>query len=98
MEIVLETVHAHILELPRPVDHQLERDERKLLELDNDVRRITDVILAYVEFLQPFVWKVSLKNPEASRENARSSVNVSRFSLLAKRNEGRRKNVWQNMY
>ena len=83
LEIVLETVHAHILELPRPVDHQLERDERKLLELDNDVRRITDVILAYVEFLQPFVWVVSLKNPEASRENNEKQIQMLMQRLLS---------------
>ena len=83
LEIVLETVHAHILELPRPVDHQLERDERKLLELDNDVRRITDVILAYVEFLQPFVWEVSLKNPEASRENNEKQIQMLMQRLLS---------------
>lgn len=83
LEIVLETVHAHILELPRPVDHQLERDERKLLELDHDVRRITDVILAYVEFLQPFVWEVSFKNPEASLEKNEKQIHMLMQRLLS---------------
>lgn len=83
LEIVLETVHAHILELPKPADHQLEKDERKLLELDQDVRRITDVILAYVDFLQPFVWEVSMKNSEADREKGGKQIEILMKRLLS---------------
>ncbi|XP_063440743.1 glomulin-like isoform X1 [Mytilus trossulus] len=83
LEITLETVHAHVIELPTPADHQLEKDERKLLELDRDVRRITDVILAYLEFLQPFVKEVSLKNPDADREKGKKQIGMLMERLLA---------------
>jgi hypothetical protein len=45
--------------------------------------RNTDVILAYVEFLQPFVWEVSLKNPEASRENNEKQIQMLMQRLLS---------------
>ncbi|XP_052062788.1 glomulin-like isoform X1 [Mytilus californianus] len=83
LEITLETVHAHVIELPTPADHQLEKDERKLLELDRDVRRITDVILAYLEFLQPFVKEVSLKNPDADREKGKKQIGMLMDRLLS---------------
>ncbi|XP_071173640.1 glomulin-like [Mytilus edulis] len=83
LELTLETVHAHVIELPTPADHQLEKDERKLLELDRDVRRITDVILAYLEFLQPFVKEVSLKNPDADREKGKKQIGMLMERLLA---------------
>lgn len=83
LEVALETIHAHILELPDPADHQLEKDERKLLELDRDVRRITDVILAYLEFLQPFVTEVSLKNSHSDWQSNQKQVDILLERLLS---------------
>ncbi|XP_061195864.1 glomulin-like [Saccostrea echinata] len=66
LDITLETLSAHIEALPEPKDHNLDKEERKLLEMDSSVMRATDVVLCYLEFLSPFVEEVSMKNPQVS--------------------------------
>jgi hypothetical protein len=76
LEIVLETVHAHILELPRPVDHQLERDERKLLELDNIIL-FSQYIFCHTFFLLPSFLFAKRLNLETLTDDLALIINVA---------------------
>jgi len=60
--IALETLCAHIQELPLPEDYQLEDAERQLLEADETVRRICSCVTAILTFIKPFAEEVSWKN------------------------------------
>lgn len=82
LDIALSTIHAHVKGLPQPNDYQLEGEENKLLELDADVQRITDVLHGFLAFLKPFVWEVSLSNPDADREKGKHQVQMLRKYVL----------------
>lgn len=76
LDITLETLSAHIEAIPEPKDHNLDKEERKLLEMDSSVLRATDVVLCYLEFLGPFVEEVSMKNPEVTFSRTNPQVQL----------------------
>ncbi|XP_069112247.1 glomulin-like isoform X1 [Argopecten irradians] len=82
LDIALSTVHAHIKSLPEPSDHELEGEENKLLELDPEVQRITDVLLGFLVFVEPFVSEVSLNKANVDREKSKHQIAMLRKYLL----------------
>ncbi|XP_021341792.1 glomulin-like [Mizuhopecten yessoensis] len=82
LDIALSTIHAHVKSLPEPDDHELEGEENKLLELDPAVQRITDVLLGYLAFLEPFVLEVSLNDPNVNRQKDKHQILMLRRYLL----------------
>lgn len=60
--IAMETLCAHIQELPLPEDYQLEDAERQLLEADETVRRICSCVTAILTFIRPFAEEVAWKH------------------------------------
>lgn len=55
LSIAIETLYAYIETLPQPSEHDMEGEETKLLANDDDVRKMTDAILAMIQFMEPFV-------------------------------------------
>ncbi len=55
LAIALESLYCHIKTLPTPENQNLEGQERSLLYMDPDVRRINSVLGAMLDFLAPFV-------------------------------------------
>lgn len=82
LDITLGTLSAHIEAIPKPKDHNLDHDERKLLEMDSSVMRATDVVLCYLEFLRPFVEEVSVRNPTVSFSKTSPQVQLLMKYLL----------------
>ncbi|XP_023224079.1 glomulin-like [Centruroides sculpturatus] len=62
LEGTLRILHKYVDSLPPPEEHNLEGEERKLMDLDENVCRINDVMRAYLPFFDPFVKEVSLEN------------------------------------
>lgn len=67
LDIALETLIGHIEALHLPEEQNLEGDEKILLEASPDIQRINDILNAFAQFLKPFVWEVSQKNPNNIR-------------------------------
>ncbi|GFG29341.1 hypothetical protein Cfor_10207 [Coptotermes formosanus] len=63
LEWCLNVIHSHVTSLPVPRNYRLEGEERKLLDSDPDVRRITKIYNGIVPFYEPFVIAVSLRQP-----------------------------------
>lgn len=61
LEWCLNMIHSHIKSLPVPKCYGLEGEERKLLDSDPDVCRITKICMGIVPFYKPFVNEVSLR-------------------------------------
>lgn len=76
LDVTLETLSAHIEAIPQPKDHNLDLEERKLLEMDPSVMRATDVVLCYLEFLSPFVEEVSMRNPKVTFSKSTPQVQL----------------------
>ncbi|XP_064599170.1 glomulin-like isoform X2 [Liolophura sinensis] len=68
LDIALETLFGHIASLEQPDECGLEGEEKKLLEGDPKVARIGEVVKLFLQFLRPFVWEVSVNNPNNARE------------------------------
>ncbi|XP_033754408.1 glomulin-like isoform X1 [Pecten maximus] len=83
LDIALSTIHAHIKSLPEPTDHELEGEENKLLELDSEVQRITDVLLGFLAFVEPFVLEVSMNNSAVDRQKSKHQIVMLQKYLLS---------------
>lgn len=59
---VLEVLNVRVKSLPVPKCYNLEKEERKLLDLDPDVVKITLLLSQLIKFYKPFVSEVSLKS------------------------------------
>jgi hypothetical protein len=69
-------IHSHVKSLPVPKSYGLEGKERKLLDSDLDVCRITKIYMGIVPFYKPFVNEVSL------RQTAEYKTNLQRDLLV----------------
>lgn len=76
IEWCLNMIESHVTSLPVPENCRLEGKERKLLDSDPCVRRITKVYEGIVPFCKPFVNEVSL------RQRAEYQKNVQRDLLV----------------
>lgn len=76
LEWCLNMIESHVASLPVPGNYSLEGEERKLLDSDPCVRRITKVYKGIVPFFKPFVNEVSL------RQRAEYQTNVQRDLLI----------------
>lgn len=61
LEGTLQILYKFIHSLPLPKEQNLEGDERKLMDLDENVCRINDILMHYLSFFGPFVKEVSLE-------------------------------------
>ena len=59
--IAMETLYAHIKNLPLPDDQNFEGKERILLDLDEKTKRCCEVTLHFLKFVTPVVEEVSWK-------------------------------------
>jgi len=64
LDIALETVSAHIKDIPVPENDQLEGDEIKLFHLDKTVVRLIENSQAFFNFLEPFVKAIDVTQLE----------------------------------
>ncbi len=72
LAISLETLYAHIQSIPLPKDHNLEGEERKLLEGDTNVSRINTVTRSILAFLAPFIEELSIENEDQKARESRA--------------------------
>ena len=83
LAIALETLNAHVESLPLPEERQFEGREKLLLDFDLCVRRATEVVPAYLEFIVPFVEEVSwLTQDHAHRAQHRRQIRELTRCLL----------------
>lgn len=76
LEWCLNMIQSHVTSLPIPKNYRLEAEERKLLDSDPYIRRITNIYKGIVPFYKPFVNEVSL------RQNAEYQINMQRDMLV----------------
>ena len=61
LEISLETLYGHLAAIIEPPEYNLEGEERKLLDEDETIRRISSTTVHMMDFLSPFVDELSIK-------------------------------------
>ena len=66
LEWCLNTIQTHITSLPLPENYKLEGSERKLMDSDPSVIRITNVYEKIVCFYKPFINELSCNNVSSS--------------------------------
>ncbi|XP_041375282.1 uncharacterized protein LOC121388123 [Gigantopelta aegis] len=60
LDITMETLSAHVQQLPLPEDGCLEGKERLVLDADENIQRICDIVDAFLKFVKPFAEEVSV--------------------------------------
>jgi hypothetical protein len=82
LEWCLNMIQSHITSLPVPKSYRLEGEERKLLDSDPYVRRITKVYQGIVPFYKPFVNEVSLQQRAEYQKNVERDLLICFILLL----------------
>ena len=82
LDVVVETLYAHLKTLEIPEDMGLEGEERKFLENDPRVVRIGTIVQLFLEFLEPFIKEVSYKNFTEDKPRNQKQVDILTKFLL----------------
>lgn len=67
LDLTLETLSGYIKDLDPPKEHNLEGQEKILLEESTEIKRMTDIVLPFLNFLKPFVEEVSIAADESEK-------------------------------
>lgn len=84
LEWCLSMIESHITSLPIPEKFGLEEEERKLLDSDPCVRRITKVYEGILPFYKPFVNEMSLRQRANYQKNVQRDLLICFIFLLLK--------------
>jgi hypothetical protein len=76
LEWCLNMIQCHVTSLPAPKNYRLEGEERKLLDSDPSIRRITNIYKQIVPFYKPFVNEMSL------RQKSENQIDLHRDILV----------------
>lgn len=76
LEWCLHMIRFHVTSLPVPKSHRLEGEERKLLDSDPCICRITNVYKGILDFYKPFVNEVSLRQKAEYQKNTQRNMLV----------------------
>ena len=82
MALTLGSVGAYIERLPLPTDHNLEGKERLLLDMDENVQRVTLIIPQTITFLTPFIQEVSWTIKDGQEKRSLKQVDELTRSLI----------------
>lgn len=84
LENSLQAIYRYICSVELPDNNALEgEEEQKLFENDPVVKRLTDIVLATLDFMKPFVEAVSLKNRNNQHAYQPLQADLLNWYLLA---------------